>query len=63
MVFDTIYNPIHTRLLRDARAAGCLTISGVEMFVRQAAAQFRLWTGRDAPLETFRRIVLNSLRQ
>ena len=63
VVFDTIYNPIHTRLLRDARAAGCLTISGVEMFVRQAAAQFRLWTGRDAPLETFRRIVLNSLSQ
>ena len=45
LIFDTIYNPAETRLLREAKAAGCATVSGVEMFVRQAAAQFELWTG------------------
>jgi 3-dehydroquinate dehydratase/shikimate dehydrogenase len=44
-VFDTVYNPEQTLLLRDARARGCGTISGVELFVRQAAKQFELFTG------------------
>jgi 3-dehydroquinate dehydratase/shikimate dehydrogenase len=44
VVFDTIYNPLETRLLADARAAGCQVISGLSMFVRQAACQYRLWT-------------------
>lgn len=57
VVFDTIYNPVETKLLRDAKAAGCLTISGVEMFVRQAATQFTLWTGKPAPLDVFRRVL------
>ena len=61
VVFDTIYNPIETRLLREGREVGCLTISGVEMFVRQAALQFKLWTGRAAPVEVFREIVFGSL--
>ncbi len=54
VVFDTIYNPIETRLLREARAAGCVTIPGFEMFVRQAATQFEAWTGQPAPLDRFR---------
>ncbi len=57
VIFDTIYNPIETRLLREARSAGCKTVSGVEMFVRQAAAQFTLWTGQPAPVDLMRRIV------
>lgn len=57
VVFDTIYNPVETRLLREAKAAGCVTIPGTEMFVRQAAAQFELWTGRPAPLGVFRRVL------
>ncbi len=57
VVFDTIYNPIQTKLLRDAAAAGCVTIPGTEMFVRQGAAQFKLWTGKDAPLDVFRRVL------
>lgn len=57
IVFDTIYNPVDTRLLRQARDDGCVTISGIEMFVRQAAAQFRQWTQQDAPLDVFRRIM------
>jgi shikimate 5-dehydrogenase len=51
VVFDSVYNPIHTRLLREAEKAGAVTASGVEWFVNQAAAQFELWTGTDAPRE------------
>jgi len=57
VVFDTIYNPIETKLLRDAAAAGCHTIPGTEMFVRQAATQFTGWTKAPAPLEVFRRVL------
>ncbi len=46
VVFDAVYNPIHTRLLRTAAEAGCRVISGTDMFVEQAAEQFRLWTGQ-----------------
>ncbi len=62
VVFDTIYNPPETRLLREAKAAGCMTISGVEMFVHQAAAQFELWTGHAAPLEVFRAVLNERLK-
>ena len=49
IVFDTVYNPEQTMLLKDARAGGCSTISGLEMFIRQAAYQYKLFTGVDAP--------------
>ena len=45
-VYDLIYNPADTRLLREARAAGCETLGGLEMLVAQAGLQFELWTGR-----------------
>lgn len=51
IVFDTIYNPENTLLLKEAREHRCRTVSGVEMFVRQAAAQFTRFTGQPAPLE------------
>jgi 3-dehydroquinate dehydratase/shikimate dehydrogenase len=54
LVFDTIYNPIKTKLLKQAEAAGAVTVSGVEMFVQQAAAQFELWTGNPAPSDIMR---------
>ena len=57
VVFDTIYNPMKTKLLQTAEAAGAKTIGGVEMFVRQAAGQFKLWTGVDAPTATMRRVI------
>lgn len=50
VVMDIVYNPVETRLLRDAREKGCRTINGVAMFLNQGAEQFRLWTGMDAPL-------------
>lgn len=61
VVFDTIYNPPRTRLLDEAEAAGATTIGGVEMFVRQGAAQFQRWTGADAPLDVFERIMREKL--
>ena len=56
-VMDIVYNPLDTRLLKDARNAGCRTIRGMEMFLHQAAAQFELWTGQPAPLSVMRRVV------
>jgi shikimate dehydrogenase len=53
-VFDLVYTPPETPLLRIARNTGCRTIPGTEMFVRQAAAQFRYFTGIAAPLELVR---------
>jgi shikimate dehydrogenase len=53
--YDLVYNPAETRFMREARAAGCETIfGGLPMLVAQAAAQFKLWTGEDAPLEVMR---------
>lgn len=63
VVFDTIYNPLETRLLREAKAAGCITIAGSEMFVRQAAVQFKQWTGHDAPVDVFRKILHDKLSE
>ena len=50
--YDLVYNPRETRFMREARAAGCeIILGGLPMLVAQAAAQFKLWTGEDAPLE------------
>lgn len=46
VVFDAVYNPLETRLLRDAESAGCRTISGLDMLVNQGAIAFEWWTGR-----------------
>jgi len=51
IAYDLVYNPFETRFLAEAREAGCKTISGVEMLVAQAARQFPLWTGQQAPRE------------
>jgi len=53
-IFDLVYTPPETPLLRFARNTGCRTIPGTEMFVRQAAAQFRHFTGIAAPLDLVR---------
>jgi shikimate 5-dehydrogenase len=57
VVFDTVYNPPKTKLLQQAEAAGAKTIGGIEMFVRQAAAQFEAWTNLPAPTPVMRRVV------
>lgn len=60
-VMDMIYNPIKTRLLREAAASGCAIRSGVGMFVQQGAEQFRLWTGMKPPIERMRNVVMERL--
>jgi 3-dehydroquinate dehydratase/shikimate dehydrogenase len=60
-VFETIYNPENTLLVKEARARGCHVITGVEMFVRQAALQFKLFTGKEAPLDLMRALVKRAL--
>ena len=49
VVFDTVYNPENTLLMKEARAIGCRLVTGVDMFVRQAATQFRIWHNQAAP--------------
>jgi 3-dehydroquinate dehydratase/shikimate dehydrogenase len=51
IVLDMVYDPLDTRLLAEARAAGCATIDGLEMLLAQAVAQFETWTGVEAPVE------------
>lgn len=62
-VFDLVYNPVETPLLRIARQKGISVITGVEMFVQQGARQFEIWTGKPAPEEEMLRVVLHALRQ
>lgn len=57
LVFDTIYRPRRTKLLELAARRGIETVSGVEMFVAQGAAQWEIWTGQRAPVEAMRRAV------
>jgi len=54
LIFDTIYNPENTLLIKHAKDRGCRTVSGIEMFIRQAAAQYELFTGQSAPLDVMR---------
>jgi shikimate dehydrogenase len=60
-VFDIVYNPLKTRLLKDAEVAGAKTISGVDMLVYQGAASFKIWTGLDAPVDVMKKTVLEKL--
>jgi 3-dehydroquinate dehydratase/shikimate dehydrogenase len=63
LVFDLVYNPIDTPLIKSAREQGIPVITGVEMFVHQGARQFEIWTGKPAPEEEMLRVVIHALRQ
>jgi shikimate dehydrogenase len=54
-VYDMIYRPAETPLLRAAKAAGCRTANGLGMLLHQGAKAFEIWTGQTAPLEVMRR--------
>jgi 3-dehydroquinate dehydratase / shikimate dehydrogenase len=56
VVFDTVYNPEHTLLLKQAREVGCTVITGADMFIGQAALQFKLFTGQEAPTGVMRQV-------
>ena len=62
-VFDIIYNPLATRLLREAKAAGAKTIDGLEMLVRQGAASFEIWTAAKPPVDVMREAALSLLQK
>jgi 3-dehydroquinate dehydratase/shikimate dehydrogenase len=62
IVYDLIYNPRETRLLKDARAEGCVTLGGLEMLVAQGAMQFQIWTGSRPPLRTMFNAAFRQLR-
>jgi len=61
VVFDTVYNPEQTLLLRDAKSRGCGVINGVDMFIRQAAKQFELFTGLTPNLDTMRELMRKAM--
>jgi shikimate dehydrogenase len=54
VVMDIVYQPLQTRLLREAKEKGCLTINGLEMFIRQGVAQLEIWTGRGLEIRQIR---------
>lgn len=62
LVFDLIYRPLQTQLLKDAERAGCISLNGLDMFVRQAAMQFELWTGRSPDLQHARDLVTREVQ-
>lgn len=63
IVMDIVYNPVETRLLREAKERGCLTIDGVGMLVYQGAIAFEMWTGVRAPVDVMREVVVKALRR
>jgi shikimate dehydrogenase len=56
-IMDVVYNPRETKLLKEAKAAGCRTIPGIEMFLNQAVLQFELWTNQSAPADIMRTVL------
>ncbi len=61
-VMDIVYNPIETKLAKDAKAAGAKVVSGVEMLIYQGAVSFEIWTACKAPVDVMRTTALNHLR-
>lgn len=61
IIFDIVYNPHETKLLRHAASYGARVINGVEMFLHQGARAFELWTGRQFPIDIARKVVLDAL--
>lgn len=60
-VMDIVYDPVETKLAKDAKRAGVKVVSGVEMLIYQGAASFEIWTGYSAPVEVMRHAALNHL--
>ncbi|OEU66155.1 MAG: shikimate dehydrogenase [Desulfovibrio sp. S3730MH75] len=61
IVYDLVYNPLETVLLKEARSKGCKVISGIEMFLHQGLAQFKMWTGKDLDEVKAREMLLKHL--
>jgi 3-dehydroquinate dehydratase/shikimate dehydrogenase len=61
VVFDTVYNPENTLLTKEARSQSCTVVTGVDMFVRQACLQLKLFTGQEAPAELMREMLKRAI--
>lgn len=61
VVMDIVYAPLQTRLLQEAAEAGCVIINGLEMLLYQGVSQFELWTGKDAPVDSMRKALMEAL--
>ncbi|MEQ1763442.1 MAG: shikimate dehydrogenase [Pyrinomonadaceae bacterium] len=61
LVYDLVYNPAETRLVREAKTAGVKTLGGLEMLIAQGAEQFKIWTGHVAPIEAMTAAVRKKL--
>jgi shikimate dehydrogenase len=62
-VMDIVYSPVQTRLLREAKQAGCRTVDGRYMLLYQGVAQFEIWTGQPAPVDVMRTTLFSRLPQ
>jgi len=62
VVMDIVYNPVETKLIREAKKVGCKTIDGVGMFVHQGAESLRIWLDIEPPIDLMRKTVLNKLK-
>jgi shikimate dehydrogenase len=60
VAFDMVYDPLETRFLREARAAGAVTVDGLQMLLHQAVGQFEAWTGMKAPLDVMRQALTDA---
>jgi shikimate dehydrogenase len=60
-VMDIVYNPVETKLAKDAKAAGAKVVNGVEMLIYQGAASLEIWTGKSAPIEVMRKAAIDKL--
>jgi 3-dehydroquinate dehydratase/shikimate dehydrogenase len=61
VVFDAVYNPENTLLIKDARSRNCIVVTGVEMFVRQACRQFKYFTGQEGPADLMRDVIRRTI--
>ena len=62
IIFDAIYNPLETKLIKDAKTIGCKTISGVNMLIHQGAQSLRIWLNINPPIQTMKDEVLKNLQ-
>ncbi|MEM2876020.1 MAG: hypothetical protein QXL67_03595 [Candidatus Bathyarchaeia archaeon] len=62
-VFDIVYNPVETKLLRKAREIGAKTVDGLHMLLYQGVVSFMIWTGVNPPIEVMRETLESSIRE
>ena len=60
-VFDAVYNPIETKLIKNAKEVGAIAVGGSKMFLYQGVEAFELWTRKNAPIELMEKIIIENL--